>query len=136
METVEIEGTVHNLECNAWTPFVYSEEFTTKNAAGKVVPDDVNAAAYGIMTFTAENGISPMLPMLRFFWAFEKTATPKLPGFKAWLHELPASVLDLTQEDGWSAVVTQLIKENFFRATLEEDVEPAAEQAPAATPAD
>ena len=28
MRAVEIEGVVHEFECNAFTPFIYAEEFT------------------------------------------------------------------------------------------------------------
>ena len=92
MREVEIDGVTHKIECNAFTPFVYSEEFTTTRN-GKAVHEDINAAVDEVNTFITEHNIPPMLKLLQFFWAFEKSANPKLPSFKSWLSSMPRSVL-------------------------------------------
>lgn len=131
MRTIEIDGTEHTIECNAFTPFIYSENFTTTRK-GKVVPEDINAAVDECMIFQGEHGLPPMLKLLQFFWAFEKTANPKLPSFKHWLKSLPKSCLSLTTEGGWAKAVMEEINESFFPDAASEDVgaegtgEPAA----------
>ena len=67
-----------------------------------------------------------MLKMLQFFWAFEKTANAKLPGFKSWLKSLPMSVLALDRKDGWAAAVMAEINEAFFPSLSKSDVAPEA----------
>jgi len=113
MRTVEIGGVAHEIECNAFTPFVYAEEFTTTRK-GKKVREDINAAVDEISEFVDEHEIPPMLKLLQLFWAFEKTANDKTPGFKNWLRDLPTDVLDLTVEEGWASAVMQEVEDNFF----------------------
>lgn len=134
MRIIEIEGKAHTIDCNALTPFIYAEEFTVERG-GKSVREDINAAVDEVMIFARDHGIPPMLKLLQFFWAFEKTATPKTPGFKTWLRALPKSVLSLTKEEGWAKAVMQEIDESFFPEAAGENVVPEAERisdAPAA----
>lgn len=121
MRNIEIDGVVHEIECNAFTPFIYAEEFKTTRK-GKAVCEDINAAVDEIMTFTDEHGIPPMLKLLQFFWAFEKSATPKTPSFKSWLRGLPKSVLNLTDGEGWAKSVMQEIDDAFFPDAPDADV--------------
>lgn len=121
MHTFEIEGVEHTIDCNAFTPVIYAEEFTVTRK-GKEVPEDINAAVKDVMTFTEENDLPPMLKMLQFFWAFEKTANPKLQGFKAWLKALPVSVMALDEKGGWASAVMDEINTAFFPSLSKSDV--------------
>ena len=125
MHTFEIEGVEHTIDCNAYNPYIYAEEFTVTRK-GKEVPEDINAAVREVMDFATENNMPPMLKMLQFFWAFEKTANAKLPGFKSWLKSLPMSVLALDRKDGWAASVMAEIDEAFFPETFKSNVVPEA----------
>lgn len=125
MRSVEIDGVVHEFECNAFTPFVYSEEFTvTRN--GKQVHEDINAAIDEIMGFVKEHDFPPMLKLLQLFWAFEKTANAKTPRFKAWLMKLPRESLNLADEGGWAKAVMAEINDAFFPHATGADVEAEA----------
>lgn len=124
MRTIVIEGTEHTIDCNAFTPFVYAENFTVRRN-GKDVPEDINGAVDEIMTFQDEHGMPPMLKLLQFFWAFEKTANPKTQSFKHWLKALPKACLSLTDERGWARAVMEEISESFFPDAIGEDVVPA-----------
>lgn len=129
MPSVTIAGTVHELECNALTPFVYSEEFMTQGSNGKTRGEDINACAARITDVLQVDGVPPMLDLLRLFWAFEKTANPRIKRFKAWLRELPKDVLALDAEDegSWAFVVMGMFNETFFPSTASADVVPADE---------
>lgn len=126
MRAVEIEGVVHEFECNAFTPFIYAEEFTVTRK-GKQVHEDINAAIDEIMAFMKEHDFPPMLKLLQFFWAFEKTANPKVPRFKEWLKKLPRSALNLNDEGGWAKAVMSEINDAFFPGAPDSDVDPEAE---------
>ena len=130
MRTVEVGGVAHELECNAFTPFVYAEEFTTTHN-GKKVREDINAAVTEVVSFQQEYELPPMLKLLQLFWAMEKTAGGKeVPSFRNWLMDMPNDVLDLTVEEGWAMVVMQEIKDNFFPKSDGADVVSEEEQAP------
>ena len=129
MRTVEVGGVAHELECNAFTPFVYAEEFTTTHN-GKKVREDINAAVREIISFQEEYELPPMLKLLQLFWALEKTAGgKKVPSFKNWLRDMPNDVLNLTIEEGWAKVVMQEIEDNFFPKSNGADVVSEEEQA-------
>lgn len=121
MHTFEIEGIEHTIDCNAFTPFIYAEEFTVTRK-GKEVPEDINGAVMEVMAFMNDHGIPPMLKLQKLFWAFEKTANAKTPGFKSWLRSLPTSALALTEEGGWAKAVMQEIDDAFFPSPSESDV--------------
>lgn len=126
MHTFEIEGVEHTIDCNAFTPFIYAEEFTVTRK-GKEVPEDINAAVKELVDFIDENDFPPLLRMQQFFWAFEKTTNAKLPGFKSWLKALPKAVLALDMEDGgWAAAVMAEVRDAFFPSHSKSDVAPEA----------
>ena len=136
MRTVVIGGVEHKLDCNALTPFYYSEQFLV-NRGGRMVCEDINDAIAAIFSSMGANGIPPMLKMQQMLWAFEKTANPDtMPGFKEWAATGPMSMLDITRRGGWSEAVTNMIKEYFFPSQPQEDVGAEPEQAPAATAAE
>lgn len=122
MAVVEVGGVEHEIECNAFTPFVYAEAFTVERN-GKKVREDINGAVKEIITFQQEYELPPMLKLLQLFWAMEKTAGgSKVPGFKNWLRGMPKDVLNLTVEEGWAKAVMQEIEESFFPKSAGEDV--------------
>ena len=83
MRTFAIEGVEHVIDCNAFTPYVYSENFTTMRD-GKVVSDDIALAIGEIMESVNTVGFPPLLKMMQLFWAFEKSAKPQAtPSFTA-----------------------------------------------------
>lgn len=123
MRTVVIEGVEHVLDCNAFTPFIYAENFTTTRK-GRTVPEDINAAIDEMMAFQQEHDLPPMMKLMQFWWAFEKTANPKVPTFKNWLKGLPKSCLSLTSEGGWAQAVMEEIDECFFPDAPGKDVAP------------
>lgn len=125
MHTFEIEGIEHTIDCNAFTPFIYAEEFTVTRK-GKEVPEDINAAVMEVMNFINENDMPPMLKMLQLFWALEKTVNAKLPSFKTWLKALPTSVVALDRKDGWASAVMAEIDDAFFPSLAKSDVVPEA----------
>ena len=121
MHSVEVGGVEHKLECNAFTPFIYAEEFTVERK-GRMVPEDINAAVTEIGAFLDEYGAPPLLKMMQLFWAFEKTADSKTPSFKTWLKKLPAEALDLSDGEGWAKVVTDILTESFFPAAAQQNM--------------
>ena len=129
MRNVTVDGVEFVLDCNAFTPFVYAEEFTTVNKNGKTVPKDINAGVEEVMAFLDEHGLPPMLELQRLFWALAKTANPKVPSFKNWLRSLPPKALSFTEENGWAEAVMEEIKEAFFPAVVKPNVAPETSEA-------
>lgn len=121
MRTFKIGDVEHTVDCNAFTPFVYAEEFMVERN-GKKVHEDINAAVDEVMAFMQEHGLPPMLKMLQLFWAFEKTANPKVPSFRAWLKSMPREALSLTESDGWAKAVMEEINDAFFPTVAQPDV--------------
>ena len=131
MRTVIIEGVEHDLDCNALTPFYYSEQFLVRRG-NRMVCEDINDAIAMTFAGVSETGIPPMLKMQQLLWAFEKTAHPDtMPGFKEWAAKLPTSMLVLTQKSDWTEAVTDMVTEYFFPTKADSDVEAEAEQEPA-----
>ena len=129
MRTFAIEGVEHVIDCNAFTPYVYSENFTTMRD-GKVVSDDIALAIGEIMESVNTVGFPPLLKMMQLFWAFEKSAKPQAtPSFTAWLKELPPLVVNLDDEDGWAHEVMEEVRLSFFRNASKADVAATTEQA-------
>lgn len=137
MQVITIEGVEHTIECNAFTPFIYAENFTTFRADGREVHEDINAAIDDVTAFIREHGMPPMGKLLQLFWAFEKTAEkpngPKVPRFREWLRDLPTSTLRLDDKEGWAFEVLEFVTENFFPASAQADVETAPTGDEAAT---
>lgn len=129
MRKITIEGVEHVIDCNAFTPYVYSENFTTIKD-GKRVSDDIALAVGEIMDCVTTVGFPPLLKMMQLFWAFEKSARPQAtPAFTDWLKKLPPLVVNLDDEDGWAHEVMEEIRLSFFRNASKADVEAATEQA-------
>ena len=131
MRTIIIEGVEHRVECNAFTPFIYSENFTVERADGRMVHEDINAAIDDVTAHIREHDMPPMGKMLQLFWAFEKTAERptdevKVPRFREWLRDLPSSVLRLDVREGWAMDILDIITENFFPSSSGTDVAPAS----------
>ena len=128
MRTITIEGVDHVIDCNAFTPYVYSENFTTIRN-GKRVSDDIALAIGEIMESVTTVGYPPLLKMMQLFWAFEKSARPQTtPAFTEWLKGLPSLVVNLDDEDGWAHEVMEEIRLSFFRNASVADLEAATEQ--------
>ena len=133
MRTIVIDGEKHVIDCNAFTPFVYSENFTTIRD-GRKVSDDIAVAIKEIFDLIDTVGFPPLLRMMQLFWAFEKSARPQAtPSFKDWLKSLPPLVVNLDDEDGWASEVMEEIRCSFFRNSSKADVEAETEQTQAAT---
>ena len=131
MRTITIEGVDHVIDCNAFTPYVYSENFTIIRD-GKKVSDDIAVAVGEIIESVNTIGFPPLLRLLQLFWAFEKSARSQAtPNFKEWLKALPALVVNLEDEDGWASEVMEEVRCSFFRSSTRADVEAKAEQAQA-----
>lgn len=127
MRTITIEGVEHRVECNAFTPFIYSENFTVERADGRMVHEDINAAIDDVTAHIREHDMPPMGKLLQLFWAFEKTAERptdevKVPRFREWLRDLPSSVLRLDVREGWAMDILNIITENFFPSSSGTDV--------------
>ena len=132
MRKIVIEGVEHVIDCNAFTPYVYSENFTTMRD-GKKVTDDVAVAISEVIDSINTVGFPPLLRMLQLFWAFEKSANPqRTPAFQSWLKDLPPMVIELDYEGGWAHEVMEEIRCSFFRNSAAADVAAEAEQAQAA----
>ena len=122
MRTITIEGVEHRLDCNALTPFYYSEQFLV-NRDGHMVCEDINDAIASIIAAVDAGGIPPMLKMQQLFWAFEKTASPDtIAGFKEWVVALPTSTIALTTNPEWAETVVDMVKEFFLPTEAGEDV--------------
>ena len=125
MPVITIEGVEHRIDCNAFTPFIYSENFTVERADGREVHEDINAAIDDVTAHIREHDMPPMGKLLQLFWAFEKTADAKTPRFREWLRDLPNSILRLDLREGWALEILDFITENFFPSSARADVAPA-----------
>ena len=136
MRTVVIEGVEHDLDCNALTPFYYSEMFLVRRG-NRMVCEDINDAIAQTFAGMSETGIPPMLKMQQLFWAFEKTAHPETtPDFKTWASKLPPTILDMTRSADWSMAITEMVTEYFFPTAARADVGAESEQEPVAVAAE
>lgn len=138
MQVITIEGVEHRIECNAFTPFIYAENFTTFRADGREVHEDINAAIDDVTDFIREHDMPPMGKLLQLFWAFEKTAEKptdevKVPRFREWLRDLPTSTLRLDDKEGWAFEVLEFVTDNFFPTSAKADVEATPAEDEAAT---
>ena len=117
MRKIVIEGVEHVISCNAYTPYVYSENFTAYQG-GNLVKDDVAVAINDVIETINTVGFPPLMRMLQLFWAFEKSTRPATtPDFTAWLKDLPPMVIDLEDEGGWAHEVMEEIRCSFFRTS-------------------
>ena len=128
MQKFTIDGKERVLDCNALTPFIYSEEFLTEGKNGKMRGEDINECVLRVMQSADVNdGIPPIVDMMRLWWTFERTADKATPAFNWWVKELPADVIDLTalyNEGSWGAAVMAELEASFFRSAFNSDVVP------------
>lgn len=134
MQLVKVGDAEHKIECNAFTPIVYSGEFKVDKPNGGKRPKDISEAIGVIAESLSYVGIPAITPLLEIFWAFEKTADRNLEGFSEWLGKFPADAYDLTRGDGWASDVMKLVEANFFPGQSA-DMEAEAPEAPDAASA-
>ena len=130
---INIGGSAVPVACNAFTPIVFSREFSVERADGSKRPKDINEDVSMILEVTSASSVAPIVPLLEIFYSCAKTADPKLKPFEEWIGDFPPDAYDLERSGGWSADVMGIVKDNFF-PHAKEDV--AAETAEAADAAD
>ena len=118
MITFELDGQERRIDCTAFTPFIYSEEFLTEDKNGRLRGEDINAAIVRVFEdYDSPYYIPPITDLQRLFWAFEKTANRALKSFPDWLDELPDTVIsleDMNDEGSWVHAVIKQIEYSFF----------------------
>ncbi|MEG2261363.1 MAG: hypothetical protein RSB98_00810 [Raoultibacter sp.] len=132
MRVVSVGDIEHKMECNAFTPIVYSGEFKVDKPNGGKRPKDISEAIGVIAESLSYVGIPAITPLLEIFWAFEKTADQNLEGFSEWLGKFPTDAYDMTRGDGWASDVMKLVEANFFPGQRT-NVDAKAAEAPDAT---
>lgn len=100
--------------CNAFTPIVFSREFSVDRADGSKRPKDINEDVSMILEVTSASRVAPIVPLLEVFYACAKTSNPKIKPFNEWIGDFPPDAYDLERSGGWSADVMDIVKENFF----------------------
>lgn len=124
MQSYVLNGEEHKIECNAWTPVIFSGEFTCEGKNGRTRREDINEAVIRVFEdIDNEFYIPPFIDMLHILWAFEKTVNPKLKGFNSWIKEQPDEILDMSRDEGsWAQAVFEEIELKFFREAASADV--------------
>lgn len=119
---IKVGEHTYQVACNAFTPIVYQGAFSAERADGTRRPKDIMEAV-GIIANTLTAVEAPAIaPLMEIFYAFAKTANPKLCGFREFVEGFPADAFDMTRKDGWAADVMSLIEANFFPGAKEEGV--------------
>lgn len=131
---IAVGGETYPVACNAFTPIVFSREFSVTRADGSQRPKDINEDVSMILDVTANSSVAPVVPLLEIFYACAKTANVKLEPFDKWVKSFPSDAYDLERSDGWAADVMGIVQENFF-PHAEKDVEPAPSETPDAAAA-
>ena len=126
---IAVGGETHPVACNAFTPIVFSREFSVTRADGSRRPKDINEDVSMILDVTANSSVAPVVPLLEIFYACAKTANAKLKPFDEWVKAFPADAYDLERSDGWASDVMGIVRENFF-PHAGKDVETAPAEAP------
>lgn len=134
MHVINVGDVEHKVECNAFTPIVFSGQFKERKPNGGFKPRDISDALGSIADAVDTVGFPAITPLLEIFWAFEKTANRDLEDFNAWLAKFPDDAFALTKKDGWATDVMKLIEANYFPGGGE-DVEAAPSEAPDAAAA-
>lgn len=129
---IAVGGKTYPVACNAFTPIVFSREFSVERAAGTKRPKDINEDVSMILEVNAVSSVTPIVPMLEIFYACAKTANPKIKPFKDWIGDFPPDAYDLERSCGWSADVMEIVKENFFPHAKEDMAAETAEATDAA----
>lgn len=111
---ISVGDEVYPVACNAFTPIIFSREFSVTRKDGSSRPKDINEDVSAILQVQAAYAMPPIVPMLEIFYACAKTAGAKLKPFDDWVKSFPAEVYDLERSDGWAADVMQLVQQNFF----------------------
>ena len=125
---IAVGGETYPVACNAFTPIVFSREFSMTRADGSRRPKDINEDVAMIVDVLANSNVAPVMPLLEIFYACAKTAGAALPPFDEWVKKFPPDAYDLERSDGWSADVMGIVRENFF-PNAKKDVEAAAGEA-------
>lgn len=111
---IEVGEHTYPVACNAFTPIAYQGSFSVETKDGASRPKDIMEAVGLIATSLSTMGIPALAPLLEIFYAFAKTANPKICPFREFLDGFPADAFDLSRKDGWAADVMSLIEANFF----------------------
>ncbi len=129
---IAVGGKTYPVACNAFTPIVFSREFSVERADGSKRPKDINEDVSMILEVTAGSRVTPIVPLLEVFYACAKTADPKTKPFNEWIGNFPPDAYDLERSGGWSADVMDIVKENFFPHAKEDVAAETAEATDAA----
>ena len=132
---IEVGDKTYPVACNAFTPIVFSREFTVKRADGSARPKDINEDVSMILEVQAASSMPPVVPLLEVFYACAKTANANIDPFEKWVKSFPADAYDLERADGWASDVMQIVAENFFphaKANMEAATAEASDAADAA----
>ena len=132
---IAVGGETYPVACNAFTPIVFSREFSVTRADGTKRPKDINEDVSMVLEVQACSSVAPVVPLLEIFYACAKSADRKLKPFEEWVKGFPADAYDLERSDGWASDVIDIVKENFF-PNARKDVEPAPAEASDAAVAD
>lgn len=111
---ITVGGKTYPVACNAFTPIVFSREFSVERADGSKRPKDINEDVSMILEVTSASSVAPVVPLLEIFYSCAKTANPKLKPFEKWIGDFPPDAYDLERSGGWSADVMGIVKDNFF----------------------
>ena len=129
---INIGGSAVPVACNAFTPIVFSREFSVERADGSKRPKDINEDVSMILEVTSASSVAPIVPLLEIFYSCAKTADPKLKPFEEWIGDFPPDAYDLERSGGWSADVMGIVKDNFFPHAKEDLAAETAEALDAA----
>lgn len=115
MATVEFGGNKYTLECGAWTPVLYEQEFGKDMIAdvfGRIALREDDAPQDGeiaVLNFKDTNWTAS----IRAFWACLKTADDSVLPFNQWVRQQDGLDLDAIQE----YIATELVVK-FFPARV------------------
>ncbi len=129
---IAVGGKTYPVACNAFTPIVFSREFSVERADGSKRPKDINEDVSMILEVTSASSVAPVVPLLEIFYSCAKTANPKLKPFEEWIGDFPPDAYDLERSGGWSADVMRIVKDNFFPHSKKDVAAEAAETTDAA----
>ena len=129
---IAVGGETSPVACNAFTPIVFSREFSVTRADGTKRPKDINEDVSMVLEVQACSSVAPVVPLLEIFYACAKTADRKLKPFEEWVKGFPTDAYDLERSDGWASDVIDIVKDNFFPHAKEDMAAAPAEASDAA----
>lgn len=132
VSAINIGGSAVPVACNAFTPIVFSREFSVERADGSKRPKDINEDVSMILEVTSASSVAPIVPLLEILYSCAKTANPKIKPFNEFIGDFPPDAYDLERSGGWSADVMEIVKENFFPHAKEDVAAETAEATDAA----